>query len=134
MKNLYAVWIDHQRAFVVKTNPVGDMTITEMNSSVEPHRKSTLIGGDQFTITNQNKQTHRRENEMHSFTKEILTHLTDADEIVICGPSTAKFDLRHELEHNKVLASKLTKMEVCERMTEAELKEYVKKILNLPRD
>lgn len=134
MKNLYAVWIDHQRAFVVKANPVGDMTIAEMNSAVEPHRKSTLSGGDQFTITNQNKQAHRRENEMHSFTKEVLTRLTDADEIVIFGPSTAKFDLKHELEHNKTLASKLTKMETCDKMTEAELKEYVKKTLNLPRD
>ncbi|MBI4127112.1 hypothetical protein HY463_00215 [Candidatus Peregrinibacteria bacterium] len=134
MKNLYAVWIDHQRAFVVKANAVGDMTVTELTSSVEPHRKSTLTGGDQFTITNQNKQAHRRENEMHSFTKEVLSHITDADEIVICGPGTAKFDLRHELEHNKVLASKLKKMETCDKMTEAELKDFVKQTLHLPRE
>lgn len=134
MKNLYAVWIDHEKAFIVKSNPMGDMTFSTMLSEVEPHRKSTDHGGDQFTITNQNKMDERRSNQMHSFTKGIVSHLTDADEIVVCGPSTAKFDLKHEIEKSKPLASKLTKVETCDKMTEAELKEFAKKELNLPRD
>lgn len=134
MKNLYAVWIDHEKAFIVKSNPVGDMTISEMTSEVEPSRKSTDSGGDQFTITNQNKMKHRRENEMHSFSKQIVSHLTDADEILVCGPSTAKFDLKHEIEKNKALANKLKEMQTCDKMTTAELKDFVKTALKLPRD
>ncbi len=133
MKNLYAVWIDHERALIVKANPMGDMTFSSLNSEVEPHRKSTVIGGDQFTITNQNKKDERRSNEMHAFTKEILTHIMDADEIMICGPSTAKFDLKHAIENSKPIAGKLTKVETCDKMSEAELKDFVKETMNLPR-
>lgn len=134
MKNLYAVWIDHEKAFIVKANPVGDMTISEMDSEVEPRRRSTDSGGDQFTITNQNKQEHRRENEMHSFAKQIVARLADADEIMVCGPGTAKFDLKHEIEKNKSLAAKLKDMQTCDKMSTAELKEFVKISLKLPRD
>lgn len=134
MKNLYAVWIDHERAMIVKANPMGDMTVSEVKSEIEPHRKSTVIGGDQFTISNQNKNNERRSNEMHSFTKDILTHLMDADEIMVCGPSTAKFDLKHAIENSKPIASKLTKVETCDKMSEAELKEFAKVNLHLPRD
>lgn len=131
MQNIYTVWIDHQRAFVVKANPMGDMSIRELESEIEPRRKSSDSGGDQYTIVNQNKQNERRENEMHSFVKEIVNCLGDADEIWVCGPANAKFDLKHEIERNKNLAKKLKGLETCDKMTEAELKAYVRSRLPL---
>ena len=131
MQNIYAVWMDQKRAFIIQANQMGDISIAECESDVEPKRKSSDRAGEQFTIVNQNKQNERRGNEMHAFTKELVLKLTQADAIWICGPGNAKFDLKHEVERNKSLAQKLKGVETCDKMTEAELKDYIRSKLPL---
>lgn len=134
MTTLAAVWIDHSRAFIVKTNKLGDpMVITELGSDVPPHHKGGVTA-EHLTITNQNAHENKRDHELQKFCKEIITHLHDSEEIVVMGPGQAKFNLKNCIEDVKALAPKLMKVEATDQFNrESELKEAVKQILNLPR-
>lgn len=131
MHTLYGIWIDHSHAFIVRSNLLGEMTIMELSSDVEARHSGG--DGEHHTVVNQNKHSERMHNEMHTFCEEIIKHLADADEIVIFGPATAKHDLKHVLEKHKALHEKVMAVETTDKMTEAELKAFVKKTFMLPR-
>ncbi|MFA5792987.1 MAG: hypothetical protein WC897_03915 [Candidatus Gracilibacteria bacterium] len=130
MYKFYGIWIDHAHAFIVQANKLGEMTIEKFGSDVEGknHGGETL---EHFTIVNQNQHNERRHNELNAFCKELIKHVTDADELVIFGPSTAKFDLEKEVKEVKALAPKLKGVETTDKLSEAELKDFVKKFFAL---
>lgn len=132
MYKFYGIWIDHAHAFVVQANKLGEITIEKFGSSVEGknHGGETL---EHFTIVNQNQHNERRHNELNAFCKELIKRVADADEIVIFGPSTAKFDLKKEIEEVKALSPKLKGTKTVDQMTEAEMKDFVKKFFDLPQ-
>ena len=135
MHTLYAIWIDHAHASLVKTSPSGeDMLITELKSGVPSHHHGGLDGSEKLTMTDQHSHDETRKNEMHKFCKAIIAEIKNPDEIVVFGPGTAKHDLKRHIEEVKALAPKLTKVETSDKMlSEHILKENVKKLLNLPR-
>lgn len=133
MKNLYAIWIDHAHAFLVKADVNNVVSVTPFGSQVEPHHHSGINTNEHVTIANQNRHNERRQNQMHEFCQDLLGHLNDADEIAIVGPGTAKNELKNELEKNAALGDKLTAVETIDKMTENQLKAYVIKLFGLPR-
>lgn len=134
MHTLYGIWIDHSRAYIVRSNLLADqMTISELESDVEAHHKGGAGGEEHHTIADQNKNNDRRANQMHTFCEEIIKHIADADEIAVFGPSTAKHDFKNALEKHKVLAEKLKFVETTDKLSEPEIKAFVKKIFMLPR-
>lgn len=134
MHNLYGIWVDHAHAHIVRSNLLGDnMTIIELTSGVEPHHHAGINDEEHHTIANQHAHDHRRSNQMHAFCEEIVKHIADADEIAVFGPGTAKHDFKHELEKHKVLHDKLVAVETTDKLSEAELKAFVKKVFMLPR-
>lgn len=132
--NLYGIWIDHAHALIVKAQKNGEMTISEITSEVEPHHHSGTQQGEHFTITDQDHENQTRAHEMNAFCKMILSHLQDAEEIVVFGPSTAKHELKHAIEAEKSLHNKLKAVETTDKLTEAELKDFVMKAFHLPRE
>lgn len=130
MYTYYGIWIDHRQAFVLKANKMVEITVQHFKSDVEAHNH----GGEteeHLSVVNQHRHEERRNNEMKAFSREIVKHLTDADEILIFGPGTAKHDFKHELEDHKVLAEKLKGVEAADQLTEAEMEEFVKKFFKL---
>lgn len=134
MYNLYGIWIDHAHAVILKANKMGEMTLMYFNSAVEPHIHGTADSNEHLSIVNQGKQEERRHNEMKAFSRELLKHVEDADELVIFGPGTAKHELHHQLEEHKVLAEKLKGIETAHELSEAELKDFMMTFFKLPRD
>ena len=132
MHTYYGIWIDHAHATLVKSNKLAEMTLTHFGSAVESHIHGTHDSNEHLTIVNQQKQEERRHNEMKTFSREILTHIMDADELVVFGPGTAKHEFKHQLEEHKVLAEKLKGVETTDKLTEAELKDFVKTFFKLP--
>lgn len=120
--------MDHAHAHIIKANKVADMEIDEMLSDVEPHHESGAHEGEQ------RKNEERRKNQMKAFAKELAKRLENADEIVIFGPGNAKFELKHELEEHKIIAAKLKGVETTDKMSPAQLKEFMKHYFKLPRD
>lgn len=133
MKNLYAIWVDHAHAYLVKADFNDVVSVTPFGSDVEPHHHGGINTNEHVTIANQNKHDQRRHNQMHEFCKELISHMGDADEIAIVGPGTAKNELRNELEKVPHLASKLSQFETTDKMTDNQLKAYVVKLFGLPR-
>ena len=131
MHTYYGIWIDHAHAALLKSNKMAEMSIEWFKSSVEPHNH----GGESeehLSVVNQHRHEERRNNEMKAFVREILPHLSDADEIVIFGPGTAKHAFKNELEDHKALAAKLKGVETTDQLSEAELKEFMKDYFKLP--
>ncbi len=133
MKNLYAIWVDHAHAYLVKADVNDVVSVTPIGSDVEPHHHGGINTNEHVTIANQNKHDERRHNQMHEFCKVLISHLVNPDEIAIFGPGTAKNELRNELEKVSHLASKLSQFETTDKMTENQLKAYVVKLFGLPR-
>ena len=131
--NLYGIWIDHAHALIVKAHESGDMTVSTVTSGVEPHHHSGDTGGEHLTITNQHHDNNARANEIHAFTKMIIGHMHDADEIIIFGPGTAKHDLKHAVEKENALAHKFKRLETTDKMTENQLMAYVRELYDLPQ-
>lgn len=132
MYTFYGIWIDHRQAFVLKANKMGEMSVQTHHSEVSPKHHGTQ-DQEHLTIVNQHKDEESRNNEMKAFSREIIKHIMDADEIVIFGPGTAKFAFKNELEDHKVLAEKLKGVEGADQLTEAELKTFVKDYFKLPQ-
>lgn len=132
MQKLYGVWIDHSRALIVKCNEDDVMSVTELSSSVEPNRHEGK-SFERLTLTNQKVFEERRRNEMKAFCRQVLDAVKEADELAIFGPADGKKDLKKEIDEHKVLKGKLTTMETADKMTENQLKAYVRKLFSLPR-
>ncbi len=131
MHTYYGIWIDHSKAFIIKSNKLAEMEIRGFGSEVESHHRG---GNDDehVTIANQHRYEERRSNEMKAFSREVITHLSDADEIVIFGPGTAKHAFQNELETHKALSTKIKGLETTDQLSEAEMKDFVKDFFKLP--
>lgn len=131
--SIYAgLWIDHSNAHLVISNALGDMTVQSFEGYVEPHHH----GGEteeHLTLTNQKSHDERRHNQMREFCETILPHLSAANELLIFGPGTGKSEFKNVLEKNKALAGKFKGLETADKLSESELKEFVKKYFKLPR-
>ncbi len=132
MQKLYGVWIDHSHAYIIVANPNKVETLIKIESNVGPHHHSG-VAYEHLTITNQKKDDERRHHHMNHFLKEILGKIGDANEILIFGPSNAKYDLKHAIEKTKSMKKALLKMETADIMTENQLKAFVKEAFQLPR-
>lgn len=133
MKNLYAIWIDHSHALIVKADQNDVISVQPITSDVEAKHHSGVTE-EHLTIVNQHKHDERRNNQMHQFCKRLIETVSDADEIVVFGPGTAKHEFKNELEKNHALSGKLTAVETTDSMTENQLKAYAREVLELPRN
>lgn len=133
MKKLYGIWIDHAGAYVVKANEEDVQSVTHVSSGVNSNHHSGETG-ERLTMSDPLSDDNKRHEQMHKFAKEILEMVKDADEIAICGPSTAKYDLRREYEKKLDVAKKIVAFESADKMTENQLKAYIKELLGVPRE
>jgi len=134
MHTFYGIWVDHAHAFIIKTNKVAEMEIDEMRSDVEPHHHGGVHGDERLSLTDQNSHSERRHHQMKAFSKELIKRVEKGDELVIFGPGTAKHELKNVLEKNKALAAKLKGVETTDKLSEHEMKEFMKKFFKLPRN
>jgi stalled ribosome rescue protein Dom34 len=134
MYTFTGVWIDHANAILAKSNKLGEMTFQHFHSHVEPHHKSGADDSEHLTMVNQERGNERRHNQMKAFCKDIIKAMEGSDEIVIFGPSTAKYELKNLLEDHKVLFAKLKGLETADDMSEAMIKDFMMEYFKLPQD
>jgi len=134
MYSYLGIWVDHAQAFIVKSNKIAEFTIEQMNSDVESHHHGGLKGDEHASLTNQRSHDERRRNEMKAFSKDIIKKINNCNEFVIFGPGKAKHELKHEVELHQALSKKLKGIETADKMSEHELKNFVKKFFKLPQD
>lgn len=123
----YGIWVDHSQAFLIKANEKDVLSVDHLVSDVDPHHHLGVVGSEHKTTTDEKEKNARRAGQMGKFCEQICGKIMDADKIFVFGPSTAKHDLKHHLETHKPIAKKLQAVESADKMTKAELKEFVRK-------
>lgn len=101
-----AVWIDHAQAKVFHL---------DREQSVEDVLKGP---------------THHRERgsaEMEHFFHHVVEAVADAQEILVCGPGSAKLELlRHVHRHDKKLESRIVGVETADHPTDGQLAKHAR--------
>ena len=111
------VWVDHQEAQVIHFNAEEKMNKIIKSNSKHPHlhHKAGSSGSG-----------HAGADE--SYLHEIISAVSDAQEILIVGPGSAKLELvRHASKHDHKVADKIVAVETVDHPSDAQLLAYAKK-------
>lgn len=123
--NFCGIWIDHSHALITFIKDVNAVpAVEQIKSSVERHHGPGQLG-EVTTMADQTSADNRHEEQTRHFCKSLLEHIRDAKQIFVCGPGTAKYEFKHELERNHQLKEKLIGVETSDRLSDNEFKEYV---------
>ncbi len=135
MKKQTGIWIDGSKAIIVKLSD-GKENITEIESDIETrihHDKEGDKGsfmGDRH-INNEKKFEERKKHQIDSFLKSVIEQIKNDDEFYVFGPADIKLKLKHSIENENKLASKLKTVEIADRMTNNQVVAKVKAFYNL---
>lgn len=135
MKKQTGIWIDGSKAIIVKLSG-GKENITEIESDIENrihHENEGDKGsfmGDRH-INNEKKFDERKKHQIDSFLKNVIEHIKNDDEFFVFGPADIKLKLKHSIENENQLASKLKTVETADSMTNNQVVAKVKAFYNL---
>lgn len=94
----YGIYIDGEKAFVITLDHVVHEAFIS-NIAIENHNRNT--GSD-----NGSSQEHiqnRKNEQLRKFCRSVIENVTNANSIVVFGPSTSKFELQKEIHNTKRL-------------------------------
>ena len=131
MKKLFGLWVDHEKAIIVKLMD-GSHKVIHIKSDIEGHFR---LKDDSQPITPSNLQGNTIESKMDSryhkylniYFQHIIDLLKDAKHIFIFGPGEAKIELKKKIEKNKLFSSKISDIETTDKLTEPQIVAKVKK-------
>jgi stalled ribosome rescue protein Dom34 len=113
-----AVWLDHNEAriFHVTSATFEETTIHSPKAHVQLHRKSGSDSG------------HRME-EDQTYYHDIARALSDADQVLVMGPATAKLQLIKHVHkhHHHDLEPKIIGVETVDHPTDRQLVAYIRR-------
>jgi hypothetical protein len=137
MEKYAGVWIDHEKAFIVRKY-FDDEDSFCLESGVEGSfrlsggsRSPTLYGPQD--VASEKKIERRRSHHLYQYYQEVIKKIRNADRIMIFGPGEAKFELEKEMKTIKELNSKIIGIETTDKMTERQIVAKVKKFFG-PKD
>lgn len=115
-----AVWLDHREAkiFHVNSSTFQEATLHPSKEHVHLHRKSGPLGED----------TGRRAPEDQNYYHDVVKALSDAEEVLVMGPATAKLELiKHVHKHDHGFAAKIVGVETVDHPTDGQLIAYIRR-------
>ncbi len=128
MDRKVGLWLDQRTAYIIWDGTEQIHTI-ESNIRARPHYAGGIrIGG----TYNQGRDSELRHNDryahqLHEYFEKIISAVRDADLIYIFGPGEARFELEKLIRKDKTLRECLQKVEPCDRLTQAQMRERVRK-------
>jgi hypothetical protein len=101
--NRYCIWIDQRKAIVGWFDKNDNWSVWEKESELESHvrfsgeetNKSGIFGK---SISPQKQLQERRNNQIKAYVKQVAMQVKEPAEVLLLGPSTAKFELLHALQ------------------------------------
>lgn len=110
------LWIDHKRAVIFSISNEG-AEIKRISSELESnHQRSSEV---QKESAEKNKDK-RLTGHLNNYYDEILSHIRDAESILIFGPGEAKRELKERLEIEK-LHGNIVGIETVDKMTDNQI-------------
>ena len=130
MKKQTGIWIDTQKAFIVKLDETGSETKTilseiETKERIPGESKEYTRFGDQY-FNPEEKKEHKRENEVRDYFREIVKEISSSDEVVIFGPAMMKKELEKFIRGDRSLKFDLKPIESADKMTENQMAAWVR--------
>lgn len=128
MKRLAGIWIDHKEAFVVFVGE-GAEEMKRMESGMESHvRFSGRSASQEGSADDQRDQQFAAH--LGKYYDRVISHVRDAESILILGPGEAKGELEKRLA-GKGLGGRIVGVETVDKMTDhqiaAKVREHFKK-------
>lgn len=134
MKTTRGLWIDHRKAVIVAVTDKGE-DVQEILSRVEKQlgrfegERSTTPYPAQLVPADDSRQRDLT-GHLDTYYDEVISHLRDAEVILIFGPGEAKGELIKRIERDK-LSGRVAGVETADRMTvpqiAAKVRKYVQK-------
>lgn len=130
MKKQTGIWIDTQKAFIVKLDETGSETKTilseiETKERIPGESKEYTRFGDQY-FNPEEKKEHKRENEVRDYFREIVKEISSSEEVVIFGPAMMKKELEKFILGDRSLKFDLKPIESADKMTENQMAAWVR--------
>ncbi|MDQ3027948.1 MAG: hypothetical protein M3R58_15785 [Pseudomonadota bacterium] len=116
MQGNAGIWIDHKEAFIVFA---GATDAEAKDLSVDKHVKFSGHGSG-HEGSNEDKQERQLENQRGKYYDEVITHVIDAESILLFGPGEAKGELEKRLGA-KGLGKRIVGVETVDRMTDHQI-------------
>ena len=118
MKRQVGLWIDHRETVVVVIGDKGEET-RRIESGMEKHVR--FSGGSR---SEEGKADDQRDKQftghLNRYYDEVISHLRDAQSILIFGPGEAKGELQKRLA-NKGLGERIVGIETVDKMTDRQI-------------
>lgn len=128
MKNI-GLWIDHKKAILVIQDDQGQ-NIQQIESNIGRHIRYHGASHPKTPFSAQYQQgddqlDNKFTEQLNKFYQTVITHLEDADAVLIFGPGEAKLELEKRIAHEKVKAEILG-VETADKMTERQIMSKVR--------
>ena len=118
MKSAAGLWIDHRETVVVVIGDKGEET-RRIESGMEKHvRFSGGSGSEDGSAEDQRDRQFT--GHLNRYYDEVISHLRDAESILIFGPGEAKGELQKRLA-NKGLGERIVGIEAVDKMTDRQI-------------
>jgi len=118
MKSAAGLWIDHRDAVIVLVTDDGE-EIKRITSNMEKHVR--FSGGSRSEGGKADDQRDRQfTGHLDRYYDEVISHLRDAESILIFGPGEAKGEIEKRLA-NKRLGGHIVGTETVDKMTDHQI-------------
>jgi hypothetical protein len=118
MKRQVGMWIDHRQAFVVSIGEGAEET-ERIESGMEKHvRFSGRAGSEEGSADDQRDRQFAAH--LGRYYDEVISHVRDAQSILIFGPGEAKGELEKRLA-SKGLGGRIVGVETVDKMTDHQI-------------
>ena len=126
MKKMAGLWIDHKKAVTLIVSDEGEET-KQIQSDMEKHGR--FSGGSRSEEGKADDQRDRQfTGHLNNYYDEVISHIRDAESILIFGPGKAKGELQKRLA-SKGLSGRIVGIETVDKMTERQIAAKVRQRL-----
>lgn len=124
MNGQAGLWIDHREAFLVFIREAGEKT-ERIESGMEKHvRFSGRSAAEEGSADDQRDRQFAVH--LNRYYDEVISHILDAESILLFGPGEAKGELEKRLA-SKGLGGRIIGVETTDKMTERQIAAKVRK-------
>jgi hypothetical protein len=118
MTKQVGLWIDHRETIIVNITDQGEET-RRIESGMEKHVRFSG-GSDAKEGSTEDGRDRQFTDHLNNYYDEVISHLRDAESILIFGPGEAKGELKTRLEHHK-LGERIVDVETEDKMTDRQI-------------
>ena len=122
MKKQVGLWIDHKKAVLVFLTD-GQEEVKTIESNMEKHVRFSGSSAEEGSADDMRDRQYA--GHLDKFYDDVITHIHDAEAILLMGPGEAKGEFRKLLE-SKELGGRVVAVETVDKMTDGQIAAQVR--------